>query len=145
LLKVLGVPTPLRTILPAILVAAACGTSTKHTVLNPSPRPMTPRPVATVELFSSGAPATPHVDVALIEVEESSSWSQADTPDMLKALRARGAALGCDAVVVGGAASRDTGINDWNVTPELEKRARRGFWGTCIVYRPGAPGELARQ
>ena len=48
-------------------------------------------------------------------------------------------------MVVGGAASRDTGINDWSSTPELEKRARRGFWGTCIVYRPGAPGELARQ
>lgn len=137
--------TPLRSLLPIVLLAAACGTSTKHTILNPSPRPMTPRPAETVELFSSGAPTTPHVDVALIEVEESSSWSQADTPDMLKALRARGAALGCDAVVVGGAASRDTGINDWSATPELEKRARRGFWGTCIVYRPGAPGELARQ
>lgn len=104
---------------------------------------MTPRPVESVELFTSGAPARDRVDVALIEVEEASSWSQADTPEILRALRTRAAALGCDAVVVGGASSRDPGLNDLSVTPELEKRSRRGFWGTCVVYRDAGPSVAA--
>ena len=124
-----------------LLAAAACGTSVSHTVLNPSPRPMAPRPAETVELFTSMPPARPYVDVALIEAEESTSWSTADTGDLLSALRKRGAKLGCDAVVVGGATSRDPQLGE--LDPSDRPRSRRGYYGTCIVYVGPAPAPAA--
>ena len=127
--------------LSALLLAAACGTSIHTTPLNASPRPMAPRPIEDVELYTSGPPAAAHVDVALIEVEEASQWSTADTAEVIHDLRQRAAELGCDAVVVGGTAARQARIDELQV--DDARHVRRGFWGTCVVYRPGAPGELA--
>ncbi|HEU5061021.1 MAG TPA: hypothetical protein VFU21_31035 [Kofleriaceae bacterium] len=124
--------------------AAACGTSTRTTVVNPAPHAMRPRPPHTVELFTSGAPARPHVDVAVIEAEESSSFSLADTSDMLAALRERGARMGCDGVVLGGSSSRDPGLNDAETWLVENPKGRKGFYGTCIVYTDRAPSTAAR-
>lgn len=116
------------------LGVAACGTSTRTTLVNPAPHAMHPRPASTVELFTSGAPERPHTDVAVIEAEESSSLSLADTSDMLAALRERGARMGCDGVVLGGASSRDPGLNDTETWLVENPKGRKGFYGTCIVY-----------
>lgn len=117
----------------ALAAACACGTSIRTTVINPSPRAMQPRPPETVELFTSGAPSRPHVDVALIEAEESSGLSVAETADMLRELREQGADMGCDAVVLGGASSRDPGVRDLEAWL-YDAKGRKGFYGTCIVY-----------
>jgi hypothetical protein len=127
-----------------LLAAAACGTSTRTTLVNPAPRAMRPRSPATVELFTSGAPARPHTDVAIIEAEESSSFSLADTSDMLGALRERGAQMGCDGVVVGGSSSRDPGLNDTETWLVENPKGRKGFYGTCIVYSDRAPATASR-
>ena len=73
----------------ALLIATGCGTSISATMLNPSPVQMAPRPAMAVELYTSGAPARPHVDVMLLEAEESSSFSLDKTAEMLGKLRAR--------------------------------------------------------
>jgi hypothetical protein len=125
----------MRALAFATLVAVAgCGTSTRTTLVNPAPHAMPPRSPASVEIFTSGAPARPHTDVAIIEAEESSSFSLADTSDMLNALRERGARMGCDAVVVGGSSSRDPGLNDTETWLVDNPKGRKGFFGTCIVY-----------
>lgn len=123
---------------------AACGTSTRTTVVNPAPHAMRPRPPHTVELFTSGAPARAHVDVAVIEAEESSSFSLADTTDMLSALRERGARMGCDAVVLGGSSSRDPGLRDTETWLVENPKGRKGYFGTCIVYTEPARATASR-
>lgn len=124
--------------------SAGCGTSTRTTVINPAPRAMHSRPPSTVELFTSGAPARPHTDVAVIEAEESSGLSVADTSDMLAALRARGARMGCDGVVLGGSSSRDPGVKDMESWLVETPKGRKGFYGTCIVYTGSRPATASR-
>lgn len=126
----------LRNLSLALLLAstAACGTSIRTTAVNPAPYPMSPRPPATVELFTSGAPARPHVDVALIEAEESSSFSTHGTAEMLGKLRERGAEMGCDAVVIGGMSSRDPGLADTETWLVDNPKSRKGVFATCVVY-----------
>ena len=53
-----------------VALAGGCGTFVKATALNPAPHVLTPRQYEAVVVFSSGAPARPHVDVALLEVEQ---------------------------------------------------------------------------
>ena len=118
----------------AMLTAGACGTAIRTTAINSPPHAMQPRPPESVEIFTSGAPPRPHVDVALIEAEEESGLSVADTADMLRSLREHGAAMGCDAVVVGGASSRDPGVSDVESWVVEDPKGRKGFYGTCIVY-----------
>ena len=131
---------PSSSLVALLLLIAGCGTSIKTTTLNASPRAMQPRPPETVELYTSGPPARGHVDVALIEAEESSSLSVADTGDMLRKLREKGGQMGCDAVVVGGSSSRDPGLRDAETWIAEDPKGRKGFYATCIMYSaPPAP------
>jgi hypothetical protein len=127
----------------ALLLAAGCGTSIHATPLNPSPVQMAPRPGAAVELYTSGAPARPHVDVLLLEAEETSSFSMDKTAEMLGKLRERAGAMGCDAIVVGGMSSRDPGVRDAESWISDNPKGRKGIFGTCIVYT-AEPETIAR-
>lgn len=126
-----------------LLLLVGCGTSIRTTTINASPRPLAPRNPATVELFTSGAPPRPHVDVALFEAEEASSFSVAGTAEMLGHLRTRGAQLGCDAVVVGGMSSRDPGLADAESWLVENPKSRKGIYATCIVYVDDPPAGYA--
>ncbi len=116
------------------LGAAACGSSVKTIAINPAPHAMTPRPPETVEMFTSGPPQRPYVDVALMEAEEESSFSTHKTPEMLTALRERGAQMGCDAIVFGGMSSRDPNLGDTETWLNDDAKGRKGIYATCIVY-----------
>jgi len=118
----------------ALVVAAGCGTTIRETVINQPPRAMAARPPESVEMFTSGPPARPHVDVAFIEAEESSSFSTDGTAAMLTKLRQRGAQRGCDAIVVGGLSSRDPGLGDGETWVNDNPKGRKGVYATCIVY-----------
>lgn len=118
----------------ALLLAVGCGTSIQTTPINPAPRPLAPRPPASVELFTSGAPPRAHVDVAFLEAEESSSFSTHRTPEMLNKLRERGAQMGCDGIVIGGLSSRDPGVTDTETWLVSNPKGRKGIYATCIVY-----------
>lgn len=119
----------MRNLALLVVLVTACGTSIRATTINPSPRPMSSRPPETVELFTSGAPADRrHVDVAYLEAEQDSEFSWDDTPEFLKALRERGAAMGCDGVVVGSPTNRIT-------TDLADKPANiKGVVATCIMF-----------
>jgi hypothetical protein len=130
----------------ALVLVAGCGTSITATMVNAPPHPMGPRPPASVELFTSGAPARPHVDVALLEAEQtSSSVSTHGTPEMLTKLRERGAQMGCDGIVIGGMSSRDPGITDAEAWLVDRPRGRKGVYATCIVYTYEQPIAAAPQ
>ena len=121
-----------------VVLVTACGTTIRATAINPSPRPMPSRPPETVELFTSGAPNDRHyVDVAYLEAEQDSPYSFDDTPEFLNQLRVRGAAMGCDGVVVGAPTNK--------VTTDLgDKPANvKGVVATCIMFVDPADARLA--
>lgn len=110
---------------------AGCGTSVMETPVNPAPRPLTERPPESVEVFTSGAPERPHVDVMLLEAEQTSNFSVDNTPDFIAELRARAAKIGCDAIVVGGITNATVPSIDMHTST-----SRKGLTASCIVYKP---------
>jgi hypothetical protein len=109
-----------------------CGTFVDFTPINDPPHPLEPRSSASVEVFSSGPPARPHVDVALVEVEQTHSLNEQGTGLMIQRMREQAAAIGCDAIVLRGVTDHQGAQpgSGWDlVDPGSTKRE-----ATCIVY-----------
>ncbi|HTJ43671.1 MAG TPA: hypothetical protein VL463_16310 [Kofleriaceae bacterium] len=117
----------MRSLLPVILLAAACGTTTRFIATNPSPRPMAPRAPESVALFTTGHPNVPYVEVGIIQGRQSSSLSFDEMPGIIAAIREDAAKAGCDAIIINGAS--DKVVGDRSGTDTLE-----GFWGACVMY-----------
>lgn len=80
--------TRFLSIVCAIALAGCFGPYTRVTPLNPSPRPVTPRPAMAVEMYTTNTPTRPYVETASLEWNDST------------AARERAGQLGCDALVV---------------------------------------------
>jgi hypothetical protein len=125
-----------RTLWFAILAGslfAGCGTFVDFTPLNDSPCPLSPRSPGSVEVFSSGAPTRPHVDVALVEAKQTHSLNEQGTGLMVQRMREQAAALGCDAIVLGSVTDHQGAQpgSGWDLLdPGATKRQ-----ATCIVYQ----------
>ncbi|MEA2697875.1 MAG: hypothetical protein QOI66_2146 [Myxococcales bacterium] len=116
-----------------------CGTYVGFTRINDPPYPLSPRAPRSVEVFSSGTPARPHVDVAVVEAEQTHSLNEQGTGLMIRRLREQAAAIGCDAIVLGGSTDHQGAQpgSGWDLLdPGSTKRQ-----ATCIVYddRQAAP------
>ncbi len=120
----------------AALLAAGCGTQISTTMVNTPPRAMAPHSPETVELFTSGAPLRPHVDVAYLEAEQQSGGFSVDgTPQFFRKMRVHAAAMGCDALVIGGSTNRTSVAINLRTPVNL-----KGLTATCIVYTtPSSP------
>jgi hypothetical protein len=120
-------------------VAAGCGTYATAYPLNEPPRPLAAREPGSVEVYSSGPPARPHVDVALLEVKQYDRFD-GGTPEILANLVMKAAEMGCDGVVIGGQRERDgapTGSSWALIDP-----GDRTMHATCIVYSGPAPAAV---
>jgi len=124
-----------RLTLWVVASAAGCGTSIQATMINSAPHAMRPRSLASVEIFSSGPPRRPYVDVAYLEAEQQSSYSFDDTADFLARLREQAARMGCDGVVIGSVTHAADPVA--SVTANVNT-SRKGLTATCIVYLPDA-------
>jgi hypothetical protein len=91
---------------------------------------LVPRDPAVVEVFASGPPARPHVDVAYLRVD-----GYEPTAVLLDTLRASAAAHGCDALVITDSAHRLVGGRSHMIVDELA--------GACIAYTDAAPSRAA--
>jgi len=98
-------------------------------MLNPPPRPLVPREPASVQVLASDAPTEPHVDVALLEVEQQEGLNRQGTDYMIERLREKAAELGCDAVFIKSSSAYD-GHNAY-----LDPDARE-MLASCIVFTP---------
>jgi hypothetical protein len=122
--------TALALVLLPLLVATACTTTTRLTATNPPPRPMAQRAPETVEVYVGTRPARPFVEVGLLDdrrgifVVDPSGWPW---PRFIQYARESAARVGCDAVVL-----------------ESQGVAKKGFWGTCLLYTGSSPSGLAR-
>ncbi len=105
-------------VLLAALATLACGPTVRYRSLSTSLPPLSPRSPESIDILMGGLSGRPHVDVALIEVEEP-PWG-ADTSVLLQALRERAARAGCEAVVV--------------TSMSVDDNMRSAVWGTCIHY-----------
>lgn len=114
---------------PWLLVCWGCGTFVTATPINPAPRPMVPRAPESVQVLASGAPLEPHVDVALLEVEQSEGFNRQGTDYMIQRLREKAAELGCDAVYVKSRSAHEGG-NAW-LDPDSTL-----LLASCVVFTP---------
>jgi hypothetical protein len=112
----------------AAALSACTATTVNYSPLNPSPRALSPRPPATVEMFASGPPARPHVDIGIITVEEGDT-GESSPEELLGLLRQDAARQGCDALVVAPPSSKTDSDLFQNT------HSRRVYSGACIVYR----------
>ena len=109
-----------------LLLLTACGSTIRATEINPAPRPLAARAPETVEVFTSGPPARPHVDISFLEIQQDSKLSTDDTGEFIGQLRIEAAARGCDGLVIGGITHEPTG--------EKRSTSFKGMTATCIVY-----------
>jgi hypothetical protein len=106
-----------------------CSTFVTATLINPPPRPLVPRDPASVEVLASDAPMEPHVDVALLEVEQQEGLNRQGTDYMIQRLREKAAELGCDAVFIKSSSEHDG--HDSYFDPDA-----REMLASCIVFTP---------
>lgn len=99
--------------------------TTEYTQVNAPAQPMVARAPETVFVFSSAGPSRPFRDIGLVEVDRGSTIH--DTADMVRALRARAAAQGCDAVVIKSVASHTYRVGDTVASSKT-------MTASCVVY-----------
>jgi hypothetical protein len=92
----------------AAIAIAGCGVSAQHSWLNSPPRPMVPRAPETIDVYASGPPSLPYIDMAIIEAGEY-DFGTSTLHDVVSALRTQAARLGCDAIRIGDATNRRSG------------------------------------
>jgi hypothetical protein len=129
--------SPLASLVLTATLLGGCGTFVDFTQINDPPHPLQPRSSASVEVFSSGPPSRPHVDVAIVEVEQTHSLNEQGTGLMIQRMREQAAAIGCDAIVLRGVTDHQGALpgSGWDlVDPGSTKRE-----ATCVVYDDGEP------
>lgn len=109
-----------------------CGTSVTYAPMNAAPRPPTPKKSALeVEVFTTQVPSRPYVEVFSMEGQKESQYSSAESADMIAAMRAKAAELGCDGLVTGGVTrSEATATGGNSATATIAGRS-----AVCIMYR----------
>lgn len=117
----------MRTRLLAMATLLAGCASVQVTPLNSPTKPMQPRSASEVEVFVTKAPERAYEEVYLIRADAG------DSETALAKMREEGGKLGCDAIVIAGAADRvvSTGDSQGGTTVST----REGFVGSCILYK----------
>ena len=118
------------------LTLFGCSTFVTATPIHSPPRPLVPRNPASVQVLASTPPAEPHVDVALLQVEQQEGLDRQGTDYMIQRLREKAAELGCDAVYIKATSEHD-GQNSY-LAPDAHE-----LLATCIVFTP--PPNAARE
>ena len=114
---------------------AACGPKVSVTPLNPSPHPFTPRDPMAVEIYTTGLPQRPYVEVAALSAKGGSA------EDHVPAMREEAGKRGCDALVFT-TMPRDatsTGYN-WKSGGVTSTSSNSGSTATCVVWTGGTAG-----
>lgn len=132
-------------VMSAVLVVVAACSRHKVTVspTNPSPRPLTPRLTASVEVFTAAAPQRPFAEVAVL----TANWGDAEKD--IEAIRDKAGEYGCDAVVFSRIGSSEAMHGQVQSTKPGEPG--RNVYGssvtksaaTCIVWTEPQPATAA--
>ncbi|HKA91924.1 MAG TPA: hypothetical protein VKE22_29880 [Haliangiales bacterium] len=120
--------------LASLLFLAACGTTITAVPTNRPLRVMSPRDPMSVEMFTSGIPQRPYVEVAYLESQQESDLSFDNAPTVMMKMREEAGKMGCDGLIIGGANDAVVGgtFRGTGSTTTL-----RGYRGTCIQWTDG--------
>jgi hypothetical protein len=111
-------------------------TPLNYTPLNQPPHDLKPRAPEQIQIFSSGAPERPHVDVGLLSVQEGSGGYETQA-SLIDALRQSAAAKGCDALMLMPPRTTRTPTD----FPGPLDTVYQVYSATCIVYLTTEPGD----
>ena len=118
------------------MLAAGCGgvTVTTHP-LNRPPKALMPHPPSVVEVYTSRPPRESYVEVAMIEVRQASAYSGASEKEVFREMRKKAGAMGCDGLILLGAADAIGSTGAWSplTGTHTSVRTLHGYRGTCIV------------
>ncbi len=119
-----------------LAIIAACGTTVSTRPLNTSAAPRMQRQPETVELFTTAVPTRAYTEVALIEAREQVYSDE----DPFLVLRAQAGQMGCDGLILLGAADSTVGNVSATGAPTGTSvyggiRTLHGYRGTCIVWK----------
>jgi hypothetical protein len=124
----------------ALITLGGCSTEALYvTPLRQSPRPLVARSPERVEIFASGPPRRPYIDLALLEAAEDAGKG-AGSGRLIFQLRARAAQQGCDALVLAAPSPRIDAATANLTGVVLDRNA---LSATCIVYVSEAELALA--
>src|SRR5262249_11504397 len=102
---------------------------------NTSPHELKSRPASEVEVFTTGSPTRPYVEVGLIEAQQENQYSTDSASDVFMNMRAEAGQQGCDALIVTGTNNAggvlSTGTN-------VSSGVLKGYRGTCVAYTGAA-------
>jgi len=112
------------------LALCACGTSLSYIPTSDAPRKQRARSADQVEIFMTGAPERPYVEVGMIESQQE-KMSLDDEQDVIAKMRAYAGEQGCDALAIfsGNDATVSHGGSNVNNVTTL-----KGYRGSCLVY-----------
>jgi hypothetical protein len=111
-------------------------TPLNYTPLNQPPHDLKPRAPEQIQIFSSGAPERPHVDVGLLSVQEGSGGYETQA-SLIDALRQSAATKGCDALMLMPPRTARTPSD----LPGPLDTVYQVYSATCIVYLTTEPGD----
>lgn len=124
-------------LLSGALLLFGCASIVTATPINHPPRPLVSRDPSSVLVLASEPPSEPHVDVALLQVDQYEAYNSRGMPEMIQRLREKAAEIGCDAVYIKSSAQqkRDNLLFDTDSQQLL---------ASCIVFTPpDTSGEVA--
>lgn len=85
-------------LLSGALLLFGCASTVTATPIHRPPRPLVPRDPSSVLVLSSEPPSEPHVDVALLQVDQYEAYNSRGMGELIQRLREKAAEIGCDAV-----------------------------------------------
>jgi hypothetical protein len=124
----------------SLLFVAACGTTITAIPTNRPLRAMTPRDPMSVEMFTSGLPPRPYVEVAYLEAQQESDMSFDRAPTVMTKMREEAAKIGCDGLIIGGANDAVVGST---FRGNGSTTTLRGYRGTCVQWSDAPDAQAA--
>ena len=120
---------PASLLLSGALLLFGCASSVTATPINHPPRPLVARDPDSVLVLASEPPSEPHVDIALLQVDQYEAYNPHGMAEMIQRLREKAAELGCDAVYIKNSAQHrgDDLLFDTD---------SRQLLASCVVFTP---------
>jgi hypothetical protein len=114
-----------------LALCGACGTDLNYIETTASPHRLYSRRPGQVEVFMTGRPNRPFVEVGMIESQQE-QLSLDDEQEVIAKMREYAGEQGCDALAI--FAGNDTTVTTATSSTGTISRSLKGYRGSCIVY-----------
>jgi hypothetical protein len=116
-----------------VLSSVGCGTALNYIPTREPPHTLQARSASGVEVFMTGAPGRPYVELGMIEAQQE-GWSRDGAADIVAKMREFAGERGCDALVI--FSSNDAVVSSTGENPSVS--TLKGYRGSCLAYVDGA-------